>query len=57
VLYSAMDSRRLGFNTIVVSDAVRGVHYPDGSVEKAIAEMQGAGIGFAASGELLKMIS
>jgi hypothetical protein len=32
------------------------VQYPDGSVEKAIAEMQGAGIGFAASGELLEMI-
>jgi len=53
VFYSAMDSRRLGFNTIVVEDAVRGVDYPDGSVEKAIAEMKAAGIGFATSVQLL----
>jgi len=54
VFYSAMDSRRLGFNTIIVKDAVRGVDYPAGSVEKALAEMWNAGIGFAASEELLK---
>ncbi|MDR0457069.1 MAG: bifunctional nicotinamidase/pyrazinamidase [Treponema sp.] len=54
VLYSAMDSRRLGFKTIVVSDAVRGVDYPPGSVEKAMAQMQDAGIIFADSAQLLK---
>jgi len=54
VLYSAMDSRRLGFNTIVVEDAVRGVDSPAGSVEKALAEMQASGIQFASSAQLLQ---
>jgi nicotinamidase/pyrazinamidase len=53
VFYSAMDCRRLGFNTIIADDAVRGVGYPSGSVEKANAEMQGAGIIFASSAQLL----
>ena len=57
VFYSAMDSRRLGFNTIVVSDAVRGVDYPQGSVEKAIAEMKSAGITFFGSHELMEKLS
>jgi len=56
VFYSAMDSRRLGFNTIVIEDAVRGVNYPDGSVEKALAEMKADGIGFSASAQLLQEI-
>jgi len=56
VFYSAMDSRRLGFNTIVVEDAVRGVNYPEGSVEKALAEMRANGILFAASAQLLQEI-
>jgi nicotinamidase/pyrazinamidase len=53
VFYSAMDCRRLGFKTIVVSDAARGVDYPAGSVEKAIAQMREAGIIFADSAKLL----
>ena len=56
VLYSAMDSRRLGFNTIVVEDAARGVNSPEGSVEKALAEMRANGIQFAASAQLLQEI-
>jgi len=56
VLYSAMDSRRLGFNTIIIEDAVRGVNYPDGSVEKALAEMRSNGIQFASSAQLLQEI-
>ena len=56
VFYSAMDCRRLGFNTIVVSDAVRGVDYPSGSVEKAVAQMRDAGIIFTDSTKLLKEI-
>jgi nicotinamidase/pyrazinamidase len=52
VFFSAMDSKKLGFETIIVDDAVRGVGLPEGSVEKAIAEMRACGIAFAASGEL-----
>ena len=54
VFYSAMDARSLGFTTIIVSDAVRGVGYPEGSVEKAMADMQAAGIEFSASRDLLE---
>ncbi|MCL2721058.1 MAG: nicotinamidase [Treponema sp.] len=57
VLYSAMDSRRLGFHTIVVSDAVRGVNNPEGSVEKAIETMKNAGIEFRTSQEILSMVN
>jgi len=53
VFYSVMDSVRLGFNTIVVSDAVRGVGFPAGSVEKAVAEMKAAGVVFAESAEII----
>ena len=54
VFYSAMDCRRLGFNTIIASDTVRGVDYPSGSAERAIAEMKAAGITFAGSQELME---
>jgi nicotinamidase/pyrazinamidase len=57
VFFSAMDSKKLGFDTIIVSDAVRGVGLPSGSVEKADAQMRAAGIVFAASGELLASLS
>jgi len=53
VFFSAMDSKRLGFHTIIVNDAVRGVGLPAGSVERAVAQMRESGITFAASGELL----
>jgi len=52
VFFSAMDSKRLGFDTIIVNDAVRGVGLPAGSVEKAVAQMRAAGIAFAVSEEL-----
>jgi nicotinamidase/pyrazinamidase len=54
VFFSAMDSKSLGFNTVIVNDAVRGVGYPEGSIEKANAQMAAAGIRFADSPELLK---
>jgi nicotinamidase/pyrazinamidase len=53
VFYSAMDCKKLGFNTIIASDAVRGVGFPEGSVEGAIKEMKTTGIEFIASDELL----
>jgi len=56
VLYSAMDSRRLGFNTIVISDAVRGVGLPEGSIEKAIETMKSNGIEFRTSQEILDIL-
>jgi nicotinamidase/pyrazinamidase len=41
---SALDARRLGFEVSVVCDACRGVDFPRGSVEKALAEMKASGI-------------
>jgi nicotinamidase/pyrazinamidase len=53
VLYSALDARRLGFQTMVLTDAVRGVGYPEGSVERAFEEMKNQGVGLCRSGDLL----
>ncbi|MDR0670191.1 MAG: bifunctional nicotinamidase/pyrazinamidase [Treponema sp.] len=44
VLYSALDAAALGFTTLVLSDAVRGVGLPAGSVEAALDRMKSAGI-------------
>jgi nicotinamidase/pyrazinamidase len=52
VFFSAMDSKKMGFDTIIVNDAVRGVGLPAGSVDKAVTQMRAAGIAFAESGEL-----
>jgi nicotinamidase/pyrazinamidase len=43
VLYSALDAREARFATTVALDACRGIDI-DGSVEKALAEMQKAGV-------------
>jgi nicotinamidase/pyrazinamidase len=56
VFFSAMDCKKLGFNTIIVSDAVRGVGYPEGSVEKAILAMKEAGIEFNTSQEIINRL-
>jgi nicotinamidase/pyrazinamidase len=44
VLASALDARRLGFRVALVRDACRGVDSPKGSVEKALADMEKAGV-------------
>ncbi len=52
VLYSALDAARLGYETVLITDAVRGVGSPAGSVERALDLMRGAGIHFIDSGSL-----
>jgi nicotinamidase/pyrazinamidase len=47
-----MDALTLGYKTIVLKDAVRGVGFPEGSVEKALADMKAAGILLLDSEEL-----
>jgi len=54
VFFSAMDAKKLGFDTIIVEDGVRGVGLPAGSVEKAASEMKAAGIVFTVSAKLLE---
>mgnify|MGYP005842110089 CR=1 FL=1 len=44
VKYSALDARRLGFAVSVISDAVRGVDYPAGSLSQALEAMKRAGV-------------
>jgi nicotinamidase/pyrazinamidase len=44
VLASALDARRLGLRVTLVLDACRGVDFPQGSIERAIASMQKAGV-------------
>jgi nicotinamidase/pyrazinamidase len=44
VLYSALDAIRLHYKTYVFTDAVRGVNFPQGSVEQAFNAMEVAGI-------------
>ena len=54
VFFSAMDSKKMGFDTIIVEDGVRGVGLPAGSVEKAASEMMASGIIFAMSKDLME---
>jgi nicotinamidase/pyrazinamidase len=52
VLYSVMDAIRLGYKVVVLTDAVRGVDVPGGSVERAFDLMREAGVVFMNSGEV-----
>lgn len=53
VLYSALDAAAAGFKTFVVKDAVRGVGFPAGSVERAFTALEEAGVTLVESGEIL----
>lgn len=44
VYYSAMDALELGFRTIVVEDACRGIDNPAGSLPVRLEEMEKAGV-------------
>jgi nicotinamidase/pyrazinamidase len=44
VFFSAMDAVKLGLTVYLLRDAVRGVNYPEGSVERALREMESAGV-------------
>lgn len=44
VLYTALDARRLGFETRLIADATRGVNTTKGDVERAEAQMREAGV-------------
>jgi len=53
VFFSAMDCKNSGFNTIIAEDAVRGVGFPENSVETAVSTMKSNGIKFFSTEELL----
>jgi nicotinamidase/pyrazinamidase len=44
VLYSGLDAMRLHYETYVLTDAVRGVNFPQGSEEQAFSAMEALGI-------------
>ncbi|MDR2392711.1 MAG: bifunctional nicotinamidase/pyrazinamidase [Treponema sp.] len=52
VLYSVLDAVYLGYETLVVVDAVRGVGYPEGSVERAFQAMEEAGVSLVDAKEI-----
>ena len=54
VKFTALDALQLGFRTVVVRDACRGVEVNPGDTERALAEMREAGAEIVESRELLK---
>jgi len=52
VYYSAMDALKLGFHTLVVEDACRGIDTPPGSLAARLEEMRAAGARILQTGEL-----
>ena len=52
--YSALDARRLGFNTRVIVDACRGIALEPGDLDQALGEMKKAGATLLQSGELAR---
>ena len=51
---TALDARSLGFETYLITDACRGVNLQPGDVDRALAEMQAAGVGLVMSGSFLE---
>jgi nicotinamidase/pyrazinamidase len=57
VFYSVMDALAMHyFTVVVVSDAVRGVDYPAGSTDRALAAMKESGAIFMNSAEIISEI-
>jgi len=54
VFYSAMDAAYYGFETFVITDAVRGIDYPRGSIDAAIEAMKISGIRITSTSEIEK---
>jgi nicotinamidase/pyrazinamidase len=52
VLFTALDARRLGFETHLITDATRGVDMNAGDAERARARMREAGVLFTDSERL-----
>jgi nicotinamidase/pyrazinamidase len=52
VLYSALDAAALGYRTLVARDAIRGVGFPEGSVERAFRLLGEAGVTITESGQI-----
>ena len=53
VHFTAADAAELGFQTIVISDATRGVNLQKGDVDRALVALQEQGVRILLSSELL----
>jgi nicotinamidase/pyrazinamidase len=51
---TALDARKLGFNTFVVVDGCRGVELQPGDIDRALAAMREAGVRLVTSAEILR---
>lgn len=54
VKHTALDARRLGFNTYVIADACRGVDLQPGDVDRALEEMRCAGAEVVQSSDVMQ---
>ena len=54
VKFSALDARRLGYDTFVVMDACRGIDAVPGDIERAIDAMRQAGVVICSSDDVLR---
>jgi nicotinamidase/pyrazinamidase len=54
VKFTALDAAQLGFKTVVIKDACRGVNLRPDDVNRAITEMKRAGVAIVQSGEILR---
>ena len=52
VLYTALDARRLGYTTFIITDGCRGLDVHPGDVERAYAQMRDAGCTLLRSDEV-----
>ncbi len=52
VKFSALDARKLGFETYLVEDGCRGIDLQAGDVSRALDEMRTAGVRIVSSAEL-----
>jgi nicotinamidase/pyrazinamidase len=50
---TALEARELGFDVALVEDASRGIELEPGDVERAVREMEDAGVRIVSSGSLL----
>ena len=52
VKFTALDARQLGFETLLITDGCRGIDLNAGDVERAIGEMEAAGVNCIESKEI-----
>jgi nicotinamidase/pyrazinamidase len=52
VKHTAIDARKLGFNTFVIADACRGIELNPGDIERALDDMRRAGVVVLTSSEV-----